>query len=220
MNKKSSFLTLIAVCIFLLFSPASSYAQTVVLGSNCTATGDISIFSNTGSNNYLKFNTVDPNLNRLRIIDEKSFVYFDGRPETGQTIYLPAGTYRSIGWSGYGQAIPQAATGSFVGAPAESKTQTAASKPRTDYGFIEAKGQPDYTSVQAVGNPYAGYYNYYYNGYYYNNGYYYDRNNYYQNGQPRNNSNSSGSSAPKTVFEMPQNNIFNQPQKNVFNTSW
>lgn len=162
---RAALLVVLAIIICAFATAPGAFAQQVVFSANSDQSGATVFFANTGTDSYLQFKTVDGNVNRLRIVDSRNYVFFDGHPSLNQTIYLPPGNYQASAWSAWGTSLPAGIQASFVSTPGNSQPQTAGNS--GDYGFKKAAGGGDYTEVKSVGSP-----PYYYDNYNYGPGYY------------------------------------------------
>jgi hypothetical protein len=147
----------------------AAQGQNITLGSNDQAQGAAISFSNPGPSSYFRLTFVDPNVNRLRIVNDRNFIFFDGHPEMRNEIFLPVGSYTATVWSAYGTMLACAIIGGFFNEPSPMPAASAPSgsqqpKQRIDYGFAPASDiSPD---VQYLTPQYPDYYSNYYNNYY------------------------------------------------------
>lgn len=99
-------IVIVLYCVFGGFLLDSLYADEIklyYLGASSAAEGYTTQLNNQGAESYIKFASVAPIVNRMRIVNSANGnVMFDGRPEVGSTVYLPVGMYSITGWSSYG----------------------------------------------------------------------------------------------------------------------
>jgi hypothetical protein len=114
--RKALFLLLV-MGFFLLAGESASADQAIYFASDFSAQGAVVSFSNPGPYAYLRIASVERSVSRLRIIDSRNFVFFDGRPVSGDEFYLPAGIYIAIVWSTYGSRSASALQGIFCQEP-------------------------------------------------------------------------------------------------------
>jgi hypothetical protein len=165
----------VALAACLLLPCGAARGQAITLGANDQAGGATISFSNPGPNSYFRLSFVDPRVNRLRIVNDRNFIFFDGHPEAGNEIFLPVGSYTSTVWSGYGTSPAAAIIGGFFNIPkaqppaaSQAPSQSQAGQ-RTDYGFVPATDPaPSLPYVQYAPDYYGNYYNNYYPPYYFN----------------------------------------------------
>jgi hypothetical protein len=103
--------------VLLFFTTGSAWCDTLVLGANSDSRGATIGFTNSGSQSFMKLAYVDPNVNRLRIVNGRNMVFFDDHPESGKSFYLPPGGYTATAWSAYGTTIAVAVRADYMAAP-------------------------------------------------------------------------------------------------------
>ncbi len=118
MEKKCLIAVFMAFFVIFIWSPA--FSAEIVMSSSNSASGSAAKIANSSQNSYLLLNFVDEGVNRLRISDNFGRVFFDSKPDLGETIYLPPGTYTSTVWSGYGRSSSAAIRGVFVSGPRDN----------------------------------------------------------------------------------------------------
>lgn len=189
MNRNKAIIAVITAFVMIFACAGVVMSQNISLAGGCQPQGVSTSFSNSTQFSYLKMTMVDPNVNRLRIIDGKNFIYYDGHPQANNIIYLPVSSYTATIWTAYGNNPVCAVSGKFVDTPSGTDQSAQSSQSSaTDYGF-QSRTQSNTASSTTVisgGLNYApySYYNYdYYNRYgYYNNTY--NRYNNYNNYAP------------------------------------
>jgi hypothetical protein len=140
--KKALWLLLIMGFIFLNGGRASA-DQAVHFASDFCAQGAVISFSNPGPYAYFRVASVDGSVSRLRIIDSRNFVFFDGHPVRGDEFFLPAGVYTAIVWSTYGSRSASALQGILCQEPSApmnvQDSRTGKLDPRFDSAVREAR---------------------------------------------------------------------------------
>ena len=156
---------LILSCIvFATFSIRGEEEKIYYVGTNSNQSGCVTQLNNQGAQNYLKFVSVAPIVNRIMIVNQDNgAVFYDGKPEAGATVYVPKGRYAITGWSAYGTDDANAVTISFQNTPATPAAKATASEQITVDGTPVQSSQ-DQTIIYDSGI-YGGYsYPYYYYG--------------------------------------------------------
>lgn len=159
---KKRFLFFLAALI-LCSAPLQAYD--ITLGASSSSAGLQQSIVNRSGLNYLKFEAVDQNLNRIRITDAGGKIYFDSKPSASQVIYLPPGTYSAVLWSGYGHELSSAVAGDFIGAPPAAPAQQTETKAAPAAENTGGYGYPPYYYYNynyGYGQPYYGYPPYHY----------------------------------------------------------
>ncbi|MDQ7822614.1 MAG: hypothetical protein RDV48_07430 [Candidatus Eremiobacteraeota bacterium] len=200
----------------LLFAVACgmpSWGADVFLSSNSQVQGAQATVTSTSASPYLNLTSVDPSVNRLRIVDGIGRVFYDDRPGPYTSIYLPAGSYRAFVWSGYGSDRSTAITGDFAAAPRQAP--------------LKESESPKQAQTQSTQAPYSYYdsapYGIYSSGYYYNNYPYY----YYNNNPTLTTSTVTTATRPASILDpsnsqrsifnsSPAPSVFTQPARSIF----
>lgn len=148
---------ILTVTLFLAFPVIGDEPMVYYIGANSTAAGCVTGLNNQGVQSYVKFGSVAPHVNRLRIVNKANGnIMFDGKPDAGQTVYVPAGAYTITAWSAYGTDDPCAVSVTFQSAPepppAAASTPTASPSQDTVDSYPSDQYNP--------GGYYPGYYPY------------------------------------------------------------
>ncbi len=127
----------VLIAFILALMPVLCFASeaAITISSSNAIEGRYLQFQNNSGKPYASIISLDPNVNRFRVVDLTGKVYYDKKPDLHDSFYLPDGTYQAAAWSGSGLTTDSAVTFDFTDeAPSVAEpVQNAVNDPESNY---------------------------------------------------------------------------------------